>query len=127
MAVLILGEALKPKKMKVSSNARVLAVLMFNNYAKSFIKGGSADYIVNRNIDDDGDLMPSSQVVERAREKAQEVVEKTGETISKGLTEGWGKAKGLGRDLKNELSRVHRKKARNKTSRKRRKPKGDKR
>jgi hypothetical protein len=56
--------------------------------------------------------MRPSQVVEFAREKAEEVAEKTGEVIGKGLMEGWGKAKGLGEDLKKELLRLYGKTAR---------------
>jgi hypothetical protein len=63
--------------------------------------------------------MRPSQVVEFAREKAEEVAEKTGEVISKGLMEGWGKAKGLGEDLKKELLRLYRTTEENKMSEKR--------
>ncbi len=63
--------------------------------------------------------MRPSQVVEFAREKAEEVAEKTGEVIGKGLMEGWGKAKGLGEDLKKELLRLYRKTEGNKMSEKR--------
>jgi len=62
--------------------------------------------------------MRPSQVVEFAREKAEEVAEKTGEVIGKGLMEGWGKAKGLGEDLKKELLRLYRKTEGNKMSEK---------
>ena len=58
--------------------------------------------------------MRPSQALERAREKVQEVAEKTGYVVGKGLTEGWGKAKGLGEDLKKELLRLHRKTMENK-------------
>lgn len=54
-------------------------------------------------------MRPFDQVVGRAREKVQEVAEKAGEVMGKGLKEGWGKAKGLGEDLKTELLRPHRK------------------
>jgi hypothetical protein len=62
--------------------------------------------------------MRPSQVVEFAREKAEEVAGKTGEVIGKGLMEGWGKAKGLGEDLKKELLRLYRKTEGNKMSEK---------
>ena len=58
--------------------------------------------------------MRPSQVVDFAREKAEEVAEKTGEVISRGLMEGWGKAKGLGEDVKKELLRLYKKTGRNK-------------
>ena len=62
--------------------------------------------------------MRPSEVMVRAREKVEEVAEKTGEVIGKGLMEGWGKATGLGEDLKKELLRLYRKTERNKISEK---------
>jgi hypothetical protein len=62
--------------------------------------------------------MRPSEVMVRAREKVEEVAEKTGEVIGKGLMEGWGKATGLGEDLKKELLRLYRKAERNKISEK---------
>ena len=56
--------------------------------------------------------MRLSQVVERVREKAEEAAEKTGEVMGK----GWSEAKGLGKGLKTELLRVHRKTEGNKKS-----------
>jgi len=53
--------------------------------------------------------MRPSQVIERAREKVEGAAERTGEVVGKGLREGWGKAKGLGKGLKTELLRPHRK------------------
>jgi len=62
--------------------------------------------------------MRPSQVMERAREKAEEVVEKTGEVIGKGLKEGWDLTKGLGEGLKKELLHMHRKTTGNEMSEK---------
>jgi len=45
---------------------------------------------------------------------------------SQGLKDCLGRAKGLGKDLKKELPRVHKKTERNKMSKKRRTRKGDK-
>jgi hypothetical protein len=70
--------------------------------------------------------MQTPHIIGRAREKTKEAAEKTGEAISKALTGCWGKTKGSGKDLKKELSRVHGKTKRNRTSKKRRKRKGDK-
>ena len=62
--------------------------------------------------------MRPSEVMVRAREKVEEVAEKTGEVIGKGLMESWGKATGLGEDLKKELLCLYRKAERNKISEK---------
>ncbi len=62
--------------------------------------------------------MRPSQVIKFAREKAEEMAEKTGEVIGNGLMEGWGKAKGLGEDLKKELLRLYKKTEGNKMSEK---------
>jgi len=62
--------------------------------------------------------MQPSQAMERFREKVEEVAEKTGKVIGRGLSDGWGKATGLGEDLKKELLRLYRKTGRKRISEK---------
>jgi hypothetical protein len=81
-------------------------------------------YIVNLNIEYVG-VACNHLTSWSARQKVQEAAEKTGEAISRGQKESWGKTKCYGKELKKELSRVHRRTERNKTSKRRRKRKGD--